>query len=106
MSQYCHNHCPSSDRKTPYLILLLYGLDAEVPVPKLPWQVLNIYGYFNGLNGFLFLLFPSGVHQDNYEAMWFERTEDAVTGESMHVYKGGYWEAKDHGNWDMCPDIY
>uniref|UniRef100_A0A4W5RJY9 Oxysterol binding protein n=1 Tax=Hucho hucho TaxID=62062 RepID=A0A4W5RJY9_9TELE len=43
---------------------------------------------------------------DNYEAMWFERTEDAVTGESMHVYKGGYWEAKDHGNWDMCPDIY
>ncbi|XP_014064477.1 oxysterol-binding protein 1 isoform X3 [Salmo salar] len=46
------------------------------------------------------------VHQDNYESMWFERTEDAVTGESMHVYKGGYWEAKDHGSWDMCPDIY
>lgn len=52
------------------------------------------------------MLFSSGVHQDNYEAMWFERTEDVVTGEYMHVYKGGYWEAKDHGNWDMCPDIY
>uniref|UniRef100_A0A8C8BWI2 Oxysterol-binding protein n=2 Tax=Oncorhynchus TaxID=8016 RepID=A0A8C8BWI2_ONCTS len=47
-----------------------------------------------------------GAEGDNYEAMWFERTEDVITGESMHVYKGGYWEAKDHGNWDMCPDIY
>ncbi|XP_062333286.1 oxysterol-binding protein 1 isoform X3 [Osmerus eperlanus] len=45
-------------------------------------------------------------HQDNYQALWFERFEDPVSGETMHVYKGGYWEAKDQGNWDMCPDIF
>ncbi|XP_062333295.1 oxysterol-binding protein 1 isoform X10 [Osmerus eperlanus] len=47
-----------------------------------------------------------GSHQDNYQALWFERFEDPVSGETMHVYKGGYWEAKDQGNWDMCPDIF
>ncbi|KAM6972754.1 oxysterol-binding protein 1 [Aplochiton taeniatus] len=46
------------------------------------------------------------AHQDNYKALWFEKIDDPVSGETMHVYKGGYWEAKDQGNWDMCPDIY
>lgn len=53
-----------------------------------------------------FGLFSSGSHQDNYQALWFERFEDPVSGETMHVYKGGYWEAKEQGNWDMCPDIF
>ncbi|KAJ8416481.1 hypothetical protein AAFF_G00357690 [Aldrovandia affinis] len=46
------------------------------------------------------------THQDNYKALWFERNEDPVTGESMHIYKGGYWETKDQGNWDVCPSIF
>uniref|UniRef100_A0A7N6BVA2 PH domain-containing protein n=1 Tax=Anabas testudineus TaxID=64144 RepID=A0A7N6BVA2_ANATE len=47
-----------------------------------------------------------GTHQDNYQALWFEKTDDPVSGESLHVYKGGYWEAKEKGSWDMCPDIF
>ncbi|KAL2098025.1 hypothetical protein ACEWY4_007232 [Coilia grayii] len=47
-----------------------------------------------------------GAHQDNYRALWFERTDDPLTGEQTHVYKGGYWEAKDHGSWEICPDIF
>ncbi|XP_051558614.1 oxysterol-binding protein 1-like isoform X2 [Myxocyprinus asiaticus] len=46
------------------------------------------------------------AHQDNYQAMWFERHVDPVTGEPTHIYKGGYWETKDQGNWDCCPDIF
>ncbi|XP_036407022.1 oxysterol-binding protein 1-like isoform X1 [Megalops cyprinoides] len=46
------------------------------------------------------------THQDNYKALWFERCEDPVTNEITHIYKGGYWEAKEQGNWDMCPDIF
>ncbi|XP_063074778.1 oxysterol-binding protein 1 isoform X2 [Engraulis encrasicolus] len=48
------------------------------------------------------------AHQDNYKAMWFDRTHDALTNEETHVYKGGYWEAKDGSGWeDVCPpDIF
>ncbi|XP_034043602.1 oxysterol-binding protein 1-like isoform X2 [Thalassophryne amazonica] len=47
-----------------------------------------------------------GVHHDNYQALWFEKVDDPVSGETMHVYKGGYWEAKERGSWHMCPDIF
>ncbi|XP_076001365.1 oxysterol-binding protein 1-like isoform X2 [Genypterus blacodes] len=45
-------------------------------------------------------------HQDNHQALWFEKIHDPVSGETLHVYKGGYWGAKDDGKWDMCPDIF
>ncbi|NWR24489.1 OSBP2 protein, partial [Emberiza fucata] len=41
-----------------------------------------------------------------YLPLWFERKVDAVTGELICVYKGGYWEAKDKQDWSMCPDIF
>ncbi|XP_075947571.1 oxysterol-binding protein 1 isoform X2 [Anarhichas minor] len=46
------------------------------------------------------------THPDNYTAMWFEKLDDPVSGETLHVYKGGYWEAKEQGGWDMCPDLF
>ncbi|XP_061815177.1 oxysterol-binding protein 1-like isoform X1 [Nerophis lumbriciformis] len=46
-----------------------------------------------------------GPH-DNYNALWFERCQDRITGEQIHIYKGGYWEAKDRGCWEGCPDIF
>uniref|UniRef100_A0A3Q1AP66 Oxysterol-binding protein n=1 Tax=Amphiprion ocellaris TaxID=80972 RepID=A0A3Q1AP66_AMPOC len=48
----------------------------------------------------------SPPHTPNYQALWFEKIDDPVSGETLHVYKGGYWEAKDQGSWDMCPDIF
>uniref|UniRef100_H3CKL9 Oxysterol-binding protein n=1 Tax=Tetraodon nigroviridis TaxID=99883 RepID=H3CKL9_TETNG len=47
-----------------------------------------------------------GVSHDNYQARWFERCEDRVSGEQVHVYKGGYWEMKDRGSWEGCPNIF
>ncbi|KAJ3615025.1 hypothetical protein NHX12_018593 [Muraenolepis orangiensis] len=47
-----------------------------------------------------------GAHIDNHEALWFKKIDDPVSGESLHVYKGGYWDAKEEGSWDMCPDIF
>ncbi|XP_035515722.1 oxysterol-binding protein 1-like isoform X3 [Morone saxatilis] len=46
------------------------------------------------------------AHQDNYQALWFEKLDDPASGETLHVYKGGYWEAKEQGSWDMCADIF
>uniref|UniRef100_A0A8D2ZG19 Oxysterol-binding protein n=1 Tax=Scophthalmus maximus TaxID=52904 RepID=A0A8D2ZG19_SCOMX len=48
----------------------------------------------------------STPEEDNYQALWFEKIDDAASGETLHVYKGGYWEAKDQGSWDMCPEIF
>uniref|UniRef100_A0A3B4B5F2 Oxysterol-binding protein n=1 Tax=Periophthalmus magnuspinnatus TaxID=409849 RepID=A0A3B4B5F2_9GOBI len=44
--------------------------------------------------------------EDNYQALWFEKITDPVSGETLHIYKGGYWETKEQGSWDMCPDIF
>ncbi|XP_056627894.1 oxysterol-binding protein 1 isoform X2 [Triplophysa dalaica] len=48
----------------------------------------------------------SSVHQDSYKSMWFERQVDQATGEPTHIYKGGYWETKEQGNWEGCPEIF
>ncbi|XP_046698819.1 oxysterol-binding protein 1 isoform X3 [Silurus meridionalis] len=48
----------------------------------------------------------TGAPQDNYNALWFEQQKDVMTGEPTHIYKGGYWEAKDLGEWHACPDIF
>ncbi|KAG2463995.1 OSBP1 protein, partial [Polypterus senegalus] len=47
-----------------------------------------------------------GTHVDSYKALWFERREDPVTRELTHIYKGGYWEAKEKQDWSGCPDIF
>lgn len=47
-----------------------------------------------------------GKDYEGYIPLWFERKVDAVTGELICVYKGGYWEAKDKQDWSMCPDIF
>uniref|UniRef100_A0AAQ5ZMG0 Oxysterol-binding protein n=1 Tax=Amphiprion ocellaris TaxID=80972 RepID=A0AAQ5ZMG0_AMPOC len=43
---------------------------------------------------------------DNYQALWFDRCVDQITGEQVHIYKGGYWEEKECGSWEGCPDIF
>uniref|UniRef100_A0A3Q2VD03 Oxysterol-binding protein n=1 Tax=Haplochromis burtoni TaxID=8153 RepID=A0A3Q2VD03_HAPBU len=48
----------------------------------------------------------ASAHPDTYQALWFEKIDDPVSGETLHIYKGGYWEAKEQGNWDMCPDVF
>ncbi|NWZ33684.1 OSBP2 protein, partial [Brachypodius atriceps] len=47
-----------------------------------------------------------GKDYEGYIPLWFERKVDAVTGELICVYKGGYWEAKDKQDWSVCPDIF
>uniref|UniRef100_A0A669BLB1 Oxysterol-binding protein n=1 Tax=Oreochromis niloticus TaxID=8128 RepID=A0A669BLB1_ORENI len=48
----------------------------------------------------------ASAHPDTYQALWFEKIDDPVSGETLHIYKGGYWEAKEQGNWDLCSDIF
>ncbi|NXE00627.1 OSBP2 protein, partial [Chaetorhynchus papuensis] len=47
-----------------------------------------------------------GKDYEGYIPLWFERKVDALTGELICVYKGGYWEAKDKQDWSVCPDIF
>uniref|UniRef100_A0A8C0J8I7 Oxysterol-binding protein n=1 Tax=Chelonoidis abingdonii TaxID=106734 RepID=A0A8C0J8I7_CHEAB len=44
--------------------------------------------------------------EEGYTPLWFERKVDPLTGELICVYKGGYWEAKEKQDWDLCPDIF
>uniref|UniRef100_A0A3Q3VRR3 Oxysterol-binding protein n=1 Tax=Mola mola TaxID=94237 RepID=A0A3Q3VRR3_MOLML len=48
----------------------------------------------------------SSPEEDNYQALWFEKLDDPISGDTLHIYKGGYWEAKEQGCWDGCPDIF
>ncbi|KAK0149439.1 Oxysterol-binding protein 1 [Merluccius polli] len=48
----------------------------------------------------------TGAPHDSHKALWFERCEDPITGEPVHIYKGGYWEAKEQGSWEGCGDIF
>lgn len=42
-----------------------------------------------------------------YTPVWFEKEYDPLTNQMMHVYRGGYWEAKSAGDWGRkLPDIY
>lgn len=43
-----------------------------------------------------------------YSPVWFKKEYDPLTNCMMHVYQGGYWEAKQTGNWDKLnlPDLY
>lgn len=43
---------------------------------------------------------------DNYKALWFEKCDDPINGEAVHIYRGGYWEAKERSSWEGCPDIF
>ena len=40
--------------------------------------------------------------------VWFSKEFDPKTNTMVHVYKGGYWEAKAAGNWKQfnLPDIF
>ncbi|XP_030193933.1 oxysterol-binding protein 1 isoform X1 [Gadus morhua] len=46
------------------------------------------------------------VPHDSHKALWFDRCDDPITGEPVHIYNGGYWEAKDTGTWEGCGDIF
>jgi hypothetical protein len=48
-----------------------------------------------------------GRHFEGYQPVWFKREPDEQNGgKYIFNYRGGYWEAKEKGQWDMCPDIY
>uniref|UniRef100_A0A8C7P861 Oxysterol binding protein 2b n=1 Tax=Oncorhynchus mykiss TaxID=8022 RepID=A0A8C7P861_ONCMY len=43
---------------------------------------------------------------DGFQPQWFHKRTNAITGETNFVYKGGYWEAKDSQDWNMCTEIF
>ncbi|XP_020601672.1 oxysterol-binding protein 1-like isoform X1 [Orbicella faveolata] len=48
----------------------------------------------------------AGIVYEGYKPAWFENVMDEVTDTSVHVYKGGYWEAKERKDWSLSPEIY
>ncbi|RMD42600.1 hypothetical protein DV735_g2553, partial [Chaetothyriales sp. CBS 134920] len=41
-----------------------------------------------------------------WKPKWFRQTKDEVTGEMYWEHTGGYWEARDKGDWSACDDIF
>ncbi|CAH9080645.1 unnamed protein product [Cuscuta europaea] len=42
------------------------------------------------------------MQESGWMPRWFSRENESGT----YRYIGGYWEARDQGNWDSCPDIF
>lgn len=42
------------------------------------------------------------LQEDGWKPRWFERQGD----NGPYIYKGGYWEAREQGNWDGCANIF
>ena len=48
-----------------------------------------------------------GLDPEPYQPIWFSKiTDEQNGGKLIHVYKGGYWEAKKGQDWSACPDIF
>lgn len=42
------------------------------------------------------------MQESGWKPRWFAK--DKVS--DSYRYVGGYWEAREKGNWDSCPDIF
>ncbi|KAL3641317.1 Oxysterol-binding protein-related protein 1C [Castilleja foliolosa] len=42
------------------------------------------------------------MQESGWKPRWFAKDE----GSDSYRYIGGYWEAREHGNWELCPDIF
>ncbi|XP_073286003.1 oxysterol-binding protein-related protein 1C-like [Primulina huaijiensis] len=42
------------------------------------------------------------MQERGWKARWFAKDRESDT----YRYVGGYWEAKEQGNWESCPDIF
>lgn len=42
------------------------------------------------------------LQEDGWRPQWFEQEGE----DGPYHYKGGYWEAREQGNWDDCPNIF
>lgn len=42
------------------------------------------------------------MQERGWKPRWFAKDK----GSDTYRYIGGYWEARDKGNWDSCPDIF
>ena len=48
-----------------------------------------------------------GRAYEGWVPIWFEKVPDQYNqGREVHMFKGGYWEAKDRQEWTNCPDIF
>lgn len=42
------------------------------------------------------------MQERGWKPQWFEKDK----GSDSYRYIGGYWEARQQGNWESCPDIF
>jgi hypothetical protein len=42
------------------------------------------------------------LQEKGWQPRWFRKGK----GKDTYEYIGGYWEARDKGRWDGCPDIF
>lgn len=42
------------------------------------------------------------MQESGWKPQWFAKDKASDT----YRYIGGYWEARERGNWDSCPDIF
>lgn len=50
----------------------------------------------------LILLQSRKLQESGWKPRWFQRDNE----NEPFLYAGGYWEAREQGDWDGCPDIF
>uniref|UniRef100_A0A915B9Y3 Oxysterol-binding protein n=1 Tax=Parascaris univalens TaxID=6257 RepID=A0A915B9Y3_PARUN len=48
----------------------------------------------------------SGEPFEEYQPLWFKKTQHEQTGAVIHMFTGEYWEKKKLQDWSMCPNIF
>uniref|UniRef100_A0A0M3IM38 Oxysterol-binding protein n=1 Tax=Ascaris lumbricoides TaxID=6252 RepID=A0A0M3IM38_ASCLU len=48
----------------------------------------------------------SGEPFEEYQPLWFKKTQHEQTGAVIHMFTGEYWEKKRLQDWSMCPNIF
>lgn len=87
---------------------ILFGFIPQTPIPHFQPQQFSPSRLILGCSfgDFIVVFFVPGRDFEGYRPLWFHQRTDELTGETIYVYKGGYWEAKERQDWNMCPEIF
>ncbi|RVW50639.1 Oxysterol-binding protein-related protein 2A [Vitis vinifera] len=61
-----------------------------------------IVGFVAVVTDILPLVQSRKLQENGWKPKWFEREGE----DGPFRYMGGYWEARDQGKWDGCPNIF
>lgn len=62
------------------------------------------FSFYNHIKTLIWPVYAQArkMQERGWKPRWFTKEE----GSEAYRYKGGYWEARESGSWEDCPDIF